>query len=284
MENCSTRTLDVYKNSYLPDEQNAKEEEKNRIQGQGQFCDSNFLIRTTEAPVRKLDGLNQQRIPPNFLNPKFNQVLTKIWFFKLLKFYHSGHSIKPTDSLAVYISIQGVPEQHVQEDDPLQKNKKPNLLIRGFVLEKIEFEDLKLINLRRDRMEIINRRLNILKIIIFPEYINIYFCIYNVLSITSIIYLNLSFIYKLSQHNLFITNHRPRIPQIRVSNTRLAQAASGCAPSVDVLPIFDVKQQSVRNPARMGGKPAYEVCQTKCTCRFVRPPSTIFKVSHAFLS
>ncbi|KOX81311.1 hypothetical protein WN51_12299 [Melipona quadrifasciata] len=45
---------------------------------------------------------------------------------------------------------------------------------------------------------------------------------------------------------------RPRIPQIRVSNTRLAQAASGCAPSVDVLPIFDVKQQSVRNPARMG--------------------------------
>ncbi|KOX80136.1 hypothetical protein WN51_08312 [Melipona quadrifasciata] len=43
---------------------------------------------------------------------------------------------------------------------------------------------------------------------------------------------------------------RPRIPQTRVSNTRLAQAASGCAPSVDVLPIFDVKQQSVRNPAR----------------------------------
>ncbi|KOX68296.1 hypothetical protein WN51_07036 [Melipona quadrifasciata] len=51
---------------------------------------------------------------------------------------------------------------------------------------------------------------------------------------------------------------RPRIPQIRVSNTRLAQAASGCAPSVDVLPIFDVKQQSVRNPARMGG-PAFLV-------------------------
>ncbi|KOX81313.1 hypothetical protein WN51_12301 [Melipona quadrifasciata] len=41
---------------------------------------------------------------------------------------------------------------------------------------------------------------------------------------------------------------RPRIPQIRVSNTRLAQAASGCAPSVEVLPISDVKQQSVRNP------------------------------------
>ncbi|KOX74079.1 hypothetical protein WN51_14159 [Melipona quadrifasciata] len=48
---------------------------------------------------------------------------------------------------------------------------------------------------------------------------------------------------------------RPRIPQIRVSNTRLAQAANGCAPSVDVLPIFDVKQQSVRNPARMGDRP-----------------------------
>ncbi|KOX74071.1 hypothetical protein WN51_14151 [Melipona quadrifasciata] len=46
--------------------------------------------------------------------------------------------------------------------------------------------------------------------------------------------------------------NRPRIPQILVSNTRLAQAASGCAPSVDVLPIFDVKQQSMRNPARMG--------------------------------
>ncbi|KOX79238.1 hypothetical protein WN51_07240 [Melipona quadrifasciata] len=49
---------------------------------------------------------------------------------------------------------------------------------------------------------------------------------------------------------------RPRIPQIRVSNARLARAASGCAPSVDVLPIFDVKQQSVRNPARMGGQPS----------------------------
>ncbi|KOX71820.1 hypothetical protein WN51_03631 [Melipona quadrifasciata] len=49
-----------------------------------------------------------------------------------------------------------------------------------------------------------------------------------------------------------ISPRRPRIPQVRVSNTRLAQAASGCAPSVDVLPIFDVKQQSVRNPARMG--------------------------------
>ncbi|KOX77605.1 hypothetical protein WN51_09270 [Melipona quadrifasciata] len=52
--------------------------------------------------------------------------------------------------------------------------------------------------------------------------------------------------------NLEDSLKRPRIPQIRVSNTRLAQAASGCAPSVDVLPIFDVKQQSVRNPARMG--------------------------------
>ncbi|KOX78866.1 hypothetical protein WN51_08625 [Melipona quadrifasciata] len=50
---------------------------------------------------------------------------------------------------------------------------------------------------------------------------------------------------------------RPRISQIRISNTRLAQAASGCAPSVDVLPIFDVKQQSVRNPARMGTNQAY---------------------------
>ncbi|KOX81021.1 hypothetical protein WN51_05708 [Melipona quadrifasciata] len=44
---------------------------------------------------------------------------------------------------------------------------------------------------------------------------------------------------------------RPRIPQLRVSNTRLAQAASGCAPSVEVLPISNVKQSSVRNPARM---------------------------------
>ncbi|KOX67802.1 hypothetical protein WN51_07655 [Melipona quadrifasciata] len=51
---------------------------------------------------------------------------------------------------------------------------------------------------------------------------------------------------------IYHRSNRPRIPQIRVSNTRLAQAASGCAPSVDVLPIFDVKQQSVRNPARMG--------------------------------
>ncbi|KOX76226.1 hypothetical protein WN51_11966 [Melipona quadrifasciata] len=41
-----------------------------------------------------------------------------------------------------------------------------------------------------------------------------------------------------------VRGERPRIPQIRVSNTRLAQAASGCAPSVDVLPIFDVKQQN----------------------------------------
>ncbi|KOX70431.1 hypothetical protein WN51_04834 [Melipona quadrifasciata] len=54
---------------------------------------------------------------------------------------------------------------------------------------------------------------------------------------------------------------RPTIPQIRVSNTRLAQAASGCAPSVDVLPIFDVKQQSVRNPARMGGPTSLSVTQ-----------------------
>ncbi|KOX69153.1 hypothetical protein WN51_06306 [Melipona quadrifasciata] len=57
---------------------------------------------------------------------------------------------------------------------------------------------------------------------------------------------------KIRMHFYLQAGHaRPRIPQIRVSNTRLAQAASGCAPSVDVLPIFDVKQQSVRNPARM---------------------------------
>ncbi|KOX70236.1 hypothetical protein WN51_05514 [Melipona quadrifasciata] len=47
----------------------------------------------------------------------------------------------------------------------------------------------------------------------------------------------------------------PRIPRLRVSNTRLAQAASGCAPSVDVLPISDVKQATIRNLARrvLGG-------------------------------
>ncbi|KOX80735.1 hypothetical protein WN51_02023 [Melipona quadrifasciata] len=56
-----------------------------------------------------------------------------------------------------------------------------------------------------------------------------------------------------------IDTQRPRIPQIRVSNTRLAQAASGCAPSVDVLPIFDVKQQSVRDPARMGANQPYNL-------------------------
>ncbi|KAK1132836.1 hypothetical protein K0M31_014206 [Melipona bicolor] len=46
----------------------------------------------------------------------------------------------------------------------------------------------------------------------------------------------------------------PTIPRLRDSNTRLAQAASGCAPSIEVLPIFDVKQNSVRNSARMGGQ------------------------------
>ncbi|KAK1126362.1 hypothetical protein K0M31_005000 [Melipona bicolor] len=51
------------------------------------------------------------------------------------------------------------------------------------------------------------------------------------------------------------------ILQILVSNTRLAQAASGCAPSVDVLPIFDVKQQSVRNPARIGDQKTNPTCQ-----------------------
>ncbi|KOX73911.1 hypothetical protein WN51_13989 [Melipona quadrifasciata] len=46
------------------------------------------------------------------------------------------------------------------------------------------------------------------------------------------------------------------IPQLRVSNTDwLAQAASGCALSVEVLPIFDVKESSVRNLARMGASP-----------------------------
>ncbi|KOX70104.1 hypothetical protein WN51_04844 [Melipona quadrifasciata] len=46
----------------------------------------------------------------------------------------------------------------------------------------------------------------------------------------------------------------PTIPRLRVSNTRLAQAASGCAPSVEVLPISDVKQSSVQNSARMGDR------------------------------
>ncbi|KOX76299.1 5-hydroxytryptamine receptor 1 [Melipona quadrifasciata] len=43
----------------------------------------------------------------------------------------------------------------------------------------------------------------------------------------------------------------PTIPRLRVSNTRLAQAASGCAPSVEVLPIFDVKQAACGTP--LGG-------------------------------
>ncbi|KOX78646.1 hypothetical protein WN51_07507 [Melipona quadrifasciata] len=51
------------------------------------------------------------------------------------------------------------------------------------------------------------------------------------------------------------TECRPRIPQLRVSNTRLAQAASGCAPSAEVLPISDVKQkQSAATP--LGGNTA----------------------------
>ncbi|KOX75265.1 hypothetical protein WN51_13306 [Melipona quadrifasciata] len=37
-------------------------------------------------------------------------------------------------------------------------------------------------------------------------------------------------------------------------------AASGCAPSVDVLPIFDVKQQSGGTPLGMGGPPALVDC------------------------
>ncbi|KOX75264.1 hypothetical protein WN51_13305 [Melipona quadrifasciata] len=73
---------------------------------------------------------------------------------------------------------------------------------------------------------------------------------------------------------------RPRIPQIRVSNTRLAQAASGCAPSVDVLPIFDVKQQSGGTPLGMGG-PAlvgFSLQQHKrlgfCTCSGAEQPTS----------
>ncbi|KAK1132604.1 hypothetical protein K0M31_013989, partial [Melipona bicolor] len=51
------------------------------------------------------------------------------------------------------------------------------------------------------------------------------------------------------------------IPRLRDSNTRLAQAASGCAPSVEVLPISDVKQAECGtplgwwNPARMVSEP-----------------------------
>ncbi|KAK1130296.1 hypothetical protein K0M31_018433, partial [Melipona bicolor] len=48
----------------------------------------------------------------------------------------------------------------------------------------------------------------------------------------------------------------PTIPRLRVSNTRLAQVASGCAPSVEVLPISDVKQNRCGNTARMDGRPA----------------------------
>ncbi|KOX70738.1 hypothetical protein WN51_02162 [Melipona quadrifasciata] len=44
----------------------------------------------------------------------------------------------------------------------------------------------------------------------------------------------------------------PTIPRLRVSNTRLAQAASDCAPSVEVLPISDVKQKNrCGNTAKM---------------------------------
>ncbi|KOX68181.1 hypothetical protein WN51_06075 [Melipona quadrifasciata] len=46
--------------------------------------------------------------------------------------------------------------------------------------------------------------------------------------------------------SLSLCNTGPVIPRLRVSNTRLAQAASGCAPSVEVLPISDVKQSRVR--------------------------------------
>ncbi|KAK1129800.1 hypothetical protein K0M31_019509 [Melipona bicolor] len=47
----------------------------------------------------------------------------------------------------------------------------------------------------------------------------------------------------------------PTIPRLRVSNTQLAQAAGGCAPSVEVLPIFDVKQAACGTPLGMGGDP-----------------------------
>ncbi|KOX73913.1 hypothetical protein WN51_13991 [Melipona quadrifasciata] len=45
----------------------------------------------------------------------------------------------------------------------------------------------------------------------------------------------------------------PTIPRLRVSNTRLAQAASGCAPSVEVLPICDVAANKAKcgNTAKM---------------------------------
>ncbi|KAK1126296.1 hypothetical protein K0M31_004924 [Melipona bicolor] len=45
------------------------------------------------------------------------------------------------------------------------------------------------------------------------------------------------------------------IPRLRVSNTRLAQAASGCAPSVEVLPISDVAANKAEcgNTTRMYG-------------------------------
>ncbi|KOX74040.1 hypothetical protein WN51_14120 [Melipona quadrifasciata] len=48
---------------------------------------------------------------------------------------------------------------------------------------------------------------------------------------------------------------RPTIPRLRVSNTRPAQAASGCAPSVEVLLICDVAANKAEcgNTARRGG-------------------------------
>ncbi|KOX71900.1 hypothetical protein WN51_03045 [Melipona quadrifasciata] len=51
------------------------------------------------------------------------------------------------------------------------------------------------------------------------------------------------------------TCNEPTIPRLRVSNTRLAQAASGCAPSVEVLPISNVAANKAEcgNTAKMHG-------------------------------
>ncbi|KOX72367.1 hypothetical protein WN51_01466 [Melipona quadrifasciata] len=68
------------------------------------------------------------------------------------------------------------------------------------------------------------------------------------------------------EKNVVIVLFGHMIPRLRVSNTRLAQAASGCAPSVEVLPIFDVKQAACGTPARRGDrrpKPAFSGLQQK---------------------
>ncbi|KOX73217.1 hypothetical protein WN51_00328 [Melipona quadrifasciata] len=50
-----------------------------------------------------------------------------------------------------------------------------------------------------------------------------------------------------------LAGSRPMIPQLRVSNLRLVDAASGCAPSVEVLPISDVAANKAEcgNTAKM---------------------------------